>query len=124
MRYRICPNNGLGTSEKPILNNKGQINKDFADDAINQYFENWGGFDFEINDESIAIGIEPTYYNDPLKIITIANKKENSNIRTGISFGHYGSNVVSKSKSYKDYKNKSKFVKFIDKWHPILFGEK
>lgn len=123
MKRRLCKITGFGSNEKDILDNKGKVNKDFADDAIEQYFKHWEGFDFNVNKNRVTIGIEPTYQSDPLKIVTISKNKEESYIETGRAFGFYGTGVRSKTKVYKDYKKKSKFIKFVDKWHPILFKE-
>lgn len=122
MKHRIA-NNGFGCNAKVELNNTGEVNKEFADAAIEQYFQKWEGCDFQIEKEFVALGIEPTYQSDPLKIITIAKNKEESFIKTGRAFGYYGSGVRSKTKTYKDYKKKGKFVKFVDKWHSVLFPE-
>lgn len=114
---------GLGNPEKAVLDNVGMVNSDFADAAIETYFQRWEGFDFSVNKNYIAVGIEPSYQYDKLKILYIHKNKEKSYIKTGIAFGGYGSQVVASQKFYKDYKNSCKFVKFVDKWHNVLFGE-
>lgn len=43
---------------------------------------------------------------------------------SGKAWGPYGSGLVIKEKYYSEYKRKSKFVKFVDKWHNVLFGVK
>lgn len=121
MRHRIFSGNGLGNPDKVLLNNKGNLNNEFADAALVEYFSE--GFDFQISGDSIAIGIEPAYQYDRLKIISIHKNKENSYIRTGKAWGPYGSQIVSSVKIYKDYKNNSKFIRFVDKWHAVLFGK-
>lgn len=122
MRHRIVSVTGLGNPNPVILNNKGLIHKEFANDAIVNYFKEYNGFDFQTNEKYITIGIEPAYQYEKLKLISINKNKEESFIKTGKSWGPYGSDIVSNVKIYKNYKNKSKFVRFVDKWHPILFG--
>jgi len=126
MRHRIASGFGLGNPDPELLDNNGPKlpTKKFADEAIELYFKHWDGFDFHIDDDSIRIGIEPSYQDDPLKIISIQKDKQQSYIQTGKAWGGYGSQITSKTKHYNEYKYKSKFVKFVDKWHPILFGEK
>lgn len=123
MKHRLISGTGFGSNVKVELNNKGKVNKKFADAAIEAYFQKWDGFDFQIENNFVAVGIEPSYQYDPLKIVTITKNKEDSFIRTGHAFGAYGSGLVSKTKTYKDYKINGKFKKFVDTWHPILFKE-
>lgn len=74
--------------------------------------------DFIIRDNILKFGIEPAYMYDPLYTITFdLENKDNCALEKGISFGDYGSNVLSTEKLYKDYKKKSKFIKLIDKWY-------
>lgn len=122
MRHRIVSGTGLGNPDPVLLNNKGVINKEFADDAIANYFQDEEGFDFKANGYSVTIGIEPTYQYDDLKIIHIHEDKSHSYIQRGKAWGPYGSQIAKNTKVYKDYKRKSKFVKFVDKWHKVLFG--
>lgn len=122
MRHRLINSIGFGNPSPVLLDNKGKINNDFAMDALRTYFSKEFGFDFNITKNEIAIGIEPAYQYERLKIISINKDKSKSYIQTGKAWGPYGSQIAKNTKTYKEYKNKSKFVKFIDKWHPILFG--
>lgn len=124
MKHRISNVTGFGANAEVLLDNKGEINKDFADDAINKFFAEWEGFDFTAQNNIVSVGIEPTYQYDKLRIVTINKDKNHSTYTTGKSFGPYGSQVVSRTKIYSEYKRKSKFIKFVDKWHSILFQEK
>lgn len=122
MRHRMVSGTGLGNPDPVLLDNKGTINSEFAEDAIVAYFSDEEGFDFQIHPNQISIGIEPTYQGDNLKIITIHRDKLLSSIETGRAWGPYGSGIAKTKRSYDEYKTKSKFIKFVDKWHPILFG--
>lgn len=121
MRHRIGGVNGFGNPDRPLLDNKGILNAAFADDVLNGYFKKWEGFDYEITEDRISVGLEPAYAGEPLKIICICKRKEASYIRTGHAFGMYGSGIRSKYRFYEDYKYNSKFKKFVDKWHGRLF---
>lgn len=126
MRHRIIGNihTGLGNPAPEILPNTGDISrirKDFCDEAIELYFKEWGGFDYNIEPGRIVIGIEPAYMYQRQKIILIDKRKELSYIQTGYAFGAYGSGVRATKRYYEDFKYKCKFTKFIDKWHGILF---
>lgn len=69
----------------------------------------------------IRIGIEPGYMYWPLKIVEISREKKWSQLMTGYSWGAYGSGLRKKHRRYGEYKKCSKFIRFIDKWHPVLF---
>jgi hypothetical protein len=113
---------GLGNPEPAKLMNQGNLNMQFADDALATYFKN-SGADYQVESDKVAIGIEPSYQGDPLLIIEINRDKSKSYIQRGKSFGPYGSQVVQKTSVYGEYKRKSKFVKFVDKWHEVLFSK-
>ena len=119
MKHRLV-NNGLGANAPTLLNNQGKLNNEFADDALKEYFSETGA-DFQVTEESVSIGIEPTYEGDPLKIISVNKDKAKSSITTGQAFGPYGSGIRSTTKTYAEYTNECKFVKFVDKWHGVLF---
>jgi hypothetical protein len=121
MQRRLV-NNGLGANTKVLLDNKGEINKEFADAALAEYFAKEKGYDFQITEDSITIGIEPTYMFDKLKLISINKDKSKSYIKKGIAFGAYGSQILGKPKAYSQYKRKCKFTLFVDKWHKVLYG--
>ena len=124
MRHRICKDNGLGTSEKVKLDNKGKKPPlELAVNIIDLYFQKELGCDFSWTKDSLSLGVEPAYQGQDLKILTIHRNKDESSITTGHAFGYYGTGIRSKTNFYKDYKNKSKFVKLVNKWHPILFPE-
>jgi hypothetical protein len=75
------------------------------------------------NDSEITFGLEPSYFGDPLKVIRICGEKKWCNFETGLAKGYWGSGIRSTKKHYFEYKYSSKFTRFIDKWHPILFKE-
>ena len=136
MRHRIGALNsvGLGNPNPQLIDNrltknkiKNSIIKECEKDAYKIFFRGTE-LDFEYcdaqansNGSEVRVGIEPTYMYEPLKIMIIHKKKENSEFMTGFSWGIYGSEIVSKTKYYSEYKTKSKFVKFVDKWHDKLF---
>jgi len=120
MRRRIAGSFGLGNPDKELLSNRGRLPKAFVNAVKRTFFKE--GFDFEIQEDAVAVGVEPTYQDDPLKIIVINKDKSKSYVRRGKAFGLYGSQVVATIKYYDDYKYKSKFIKFVDTWHQKLFG--
>ena len=124
MRHRLGHITGLGNPNPALLNNKGTPTKavsDMFDEALVLYFEKWGGADFRIEKDFVRVGIEPAYQGEHMQIIQIHKDKDESFIVTGIARGAYGSEICSTTKMYADYKNKCKFTKFIDKWHPLIF---
>jgi hypothetical protein len=124
VRHRIVSGTfGIGNAEPELLNNKGEINKEFADEAIAIYFHEEEGFDFQIGEDYVMIGIEPSYQYDELKIIKIHKDKSKSFLQRGKAWGPYGTQIAKNTNIYGEYKNKGKFVKFVDKWHATLFGD-
>lgn len=117
---------GLGNPNKPILDNNIKFNKKlkkFADDFIDNFklIKKYNGFNYSLYNNQFRLGIEPMYMYDELEIICFdLENKGNCWWRKGIAFGAYGSRVVSTYRFYGDYKRKSKFVKFIDKWYDII----
>jgi hypothetical protein len=122
-RHRLVTGTGLGNPEPAKLDNKGYIYKPFADAAMKEYFSREEGFDFHRDRNTVAVGIEPTYQGDPLRIITIRRNKAESTIEQGRAFGYYGSGVRKSVRRYADYKYNSKFKRFVDAWHRVLFEE-
>lgn len=136
MRHRIGALNltGLGNPNTQLMDCKATRDKiknrvinRCAKEAYKIFFKGTK-LDFEYCDaqanfdmSEIKIGIEPAYMYEDLKIIIIRKKKEHSEFITGRAWGVYGSDIASKNKYYSEYKNKSKFVNFIDEWHKKLF---
>ena len=136
MRHRmgIASMTGLGNPNSQIIDGRlskskklNKIIKKCSKDAYNIFFVNtkidFGHCDAQINFDmsEIRIGVEPAYMYEGLKIITICKKKEVSNFMTGYAWGVYGSDISSTTMYYSEYKNKSKFVKFVDNWHDKIF---
>jgi hypothetical protein len=119
MKHRIVHEHGFGANAKVWLNNQGPLNPQFGDAALD-YLE-LTRCDFQIDDNQISVGIEPTYQFDRLHVLTIHRQKDKSGWVRGKAFGAYGSQVVTERRILGDYKYQSKFVRFVDKWHPILF---
>jgi len=118
MRHRIINfRTGLGNPSKELMDNNGKVNKKMLFEAIDLFFSKWGGCDFSIKEDGILIGIEPAYQYEYLKVIFINTNKDYSYFEQGRAWGGYGSGIASTRKYYKDYKNKSKFIKFVDKWY-------
>lgn len=122
MRHRIVSGTGLGNPEAAQLNNEGILDKKFAKEAMKTYFRKFEGFDFQVTEDAVVIGIEPSYQYDRMLIISINKDKSKSYLQRGKAWGPYGSQVAKNTTVYGDHKNKGKFVKFVDKWHQILFG--
>lgn len=132
MKRRIIGNviTGLGRSSEHILNNQW-TNDDKFNEILKQCFEeaietfkplnDYGGLDFNIDNNVIKFGYEPTYMHEHLYVISINLKdKDKCYFENGISWGAYGTDIAYNTKFYLEYKRKCKFVKFIDKWQPIL----
>jgi hypothetical protein len=115
---------GIVNASPELLSNKGTLPKEFAAAALTAYFSDEEGFDFEIRDDSVTVGIEPTYQYDKVKLISICRDKSWSHIKIGKAWGSYGTQIGATTKYYGDYKYKSKFIKFVDAWHHRLFGSK
>lgn len=131
MRHNIVNAMCLGNPEKCELDNNIKLDKNefwdgFLIEIKKSYpiFASFDGFDFHLAKNGFAFGIEPSYQFDALLIIYIDfYDKNNSYIKTGFSKGLYGLNCVSKTKFYKDYKRKSKFIRFVEEWQKPLFEE-
>ena len=55
--------------------------------------------------------------------LTVAlNSNSSTGTITGYSWDAWGSGIRSTAKLYSNYKNKSKFIKFVDKWHPKIYA--
>ena len=80
-----------------------------------------GYVDAGLRHGEVRIGIEPSYMYERLKMFVISERKELSRIETGYSWGGWGTDIRSSTQYYKDKKTNCKFVRFIDKWHPVLF---
>lgn len=132
MRHRIGAgaNIGLGNPNKCELDNKGisRIPFEMFNDFLKRYgggqFSDYDGCDFTANKNMVALGWEPGYYYEPLFIICICRDIDESYITRGKAWGPYGSGIARNTKRYSDYKNKSKFVKFVDHWHSVIFAQK
>ena len=122
MRHRIVQGTGLGNPDPALLNNYGEINLEFGEAAIKEYFDDIGGIDYHVTEDFVNVGIEPAYQYQKLKIISISKNKDESYIQTGKAWGPYGSGIARNTKYYKEYKRNCKFTRFVDKWYPILFG--
>ncbi len=118
MKRRITSIVGLGSGAKDLLTNNGGLNEKFAIDVTNEYFEE---FDYQVDRDQIMVGIEPTYQDDLLKIVAINRNIGLSSITRGKAWGPYGTQIGKTSRFYKNYKKKSKFINFVDRWHPVLF---
>lgn len=128
MRHRIGGITGFGNPEPCGLDNniileKSEFWDKFLDDCQENFktIDNYKGFDFHLSKYGFAFGIEPSYKYDDKQVIYIdLNNKANCYIEQGRAFGYYGSNCLTKIKFYRDYKLKSKFIRFIDKWYENL----
>lgn len=126
MRHRITGNlhTGLGNPTPVLLDNTGELSKGvkkFMHAAFKLYKPLKYGCDYKIIEGQVIIGREPAYQFQRLFIIALNRDKGLSYLQTGYAFGGYGSGIKSRYKFYKDYKNDSKFIKFIDTWHDQIF---
>lgn len=135
MRQRIITETCLGRSIGTDFNLNTDLNKipqnqkdilvKVGQDFINQFDCNLGGYehcDFGwLNDEVFVLGLEPSYQWEDLLVFQFDFKnKELSRVLTGTAFGPYGTNIAMKIKVLKDYKKKSKFSNFLNKWYDLL----
>lgn len=84
-------------------------------------FEKFGYCEAGIDGGEIRFGVEPAYMYEDLKLITINKEKNESRYITGVAWGPWGSNIASNSREYGQYRRRSKFTRFVDKWHARLF---
>lgn len=125
MRRRMCPENGLGNNSPHLFTNNGlKPPQKVASLVIGLYFKETLGCDFKRTENFVNFGIEPAYQGDDLIMVTVHRNKKKSSLTTGRAFGYYGRGIRKKTRVYKEYKYKSKFVKFVDEAHEILFGSK
>lgn len=130
MRHRIGgAHTGLGNSAPAQLQNNWSGDKSFDKHLKNLFSEaiktfplmkQSQGCDFQLEKDRISFGIEPAYQHDELEIVIININKTLSYHQRGHAWGAYGSQIVTTTKSYNDYIYKSKFIRFIDKWHELL----
>ena len=94
-----------------------------CEDAYNTFktFEKYDGLDVGFTGHHALLGVEPTYQYQSLFVIEFNFvAKDACVIKTGHAFGPWGTGIRSKTKCYGEYKNSSKFVRFIDKWYDTL----
>ena len=105
--------------QKELLNS---ITKDFIEqfDSEEKGYK-LGGYDrcdFGWNDKVFEVGLEPSYIWDKLLIFRFdLENKDNSIVLYGTAFGYYGTKIAVKTRYLKNYKRKSKFANFINKWY-------
>lgn len=124
MRRRMCPNIGLGVSRPDILTNTGKpraVHRRMAKAMEKHFMKGDYVMDYDIDYDSVKIGSEPSYQYQNLTVITIHRNKSLSTITTGRAFSHYGTGIRSRTRIYRDFKYRSKFVRFVDRWHSELF---
>jgi len=127
MRHRMGVGGitGFGNPRQARLRNNKQFLtkeiKQFCKDSLKEYFSKDGWLDFDIEENRITVGQEPAYMYEHLNILCLQKEKGNSFFQTGIAWGGYGSSIAITTKFYKNYKYKSKFIRFIDKWHKIIY---
>ena len=130
MKHRIGgQNTGLGGNSVTQISGKNSSNLpdslfvEIADDCYDVFsFEQFGRCEAGFDGNEARFGVEATYQFDPIKIILIHKNKQESKYITGRAVEAWASRCIYKIKEYADYKNKSKFVKFVDKWHSRIFN--
>lgn len=110
----------LNESQKELLN---EITCDFISqfDSEEKCYK-LGGYDRcdfgWLTSKVFVVGLEPSYQWDRLLVFQFNfERKEMSAVLTGTAFGPYGTNIAMKIKCLKDYKRKTKFFNFINKWY-------
>ncbi|MGB7594488.1 MAG: hypothetical protein WBL80_02875 [Erysipelotrichaceae bacterium] len=68
----------------------------------------------------MSFGVQARYQYDPQYLIVVCHDKDACFKSVGISFGDYGSQVVSRESFYRDIKRDCKLKRFMDKWHAEL----
>lgn len=130
MKRRMVTGTGLGVSSPDLISGQSTGNEkldallnEIAKDCYDTFgLEKYGYCDAGFEGDEARFGVEPSYKFDPLKLVIIAKEKDDSKYITGRAIGYYGSEVQSTVKEYGDYKKKSKFTRFVDKWHDKLFA--
>ena len=128
MRQRLSICTGLGNPNRCELENNFDFKSlPFCDELAKDLIDNFSlikkykGFDFNIENDIVTFGIEPTYQGDRLEIIGVnLRNKQLSYWKKGIARGAYGTQICSTTRGYDMYKYKAKFTKFIDKWFDKL----
>ena len=141
MRYRIGGiNTGLGRNigtDFNLDNKEEGLTKeqlDLADEIAKQYLKEFAywyedgmieegysadfGFDTQ---NRFFVGWEPSYMYDPLNVVCFDLENKNESFRMwGTAKGAYGTDIDYSLKHYKDYKKKTNYIKFIDKYYDKL----
>lgn len=117
---------GLGNPSPVALRNSGTPTDAILSamkDAVEVFpvMRKSGGCDYDVYDNCVCFGIEPAYQYEDMEIVTIHRDKEQSSYERGVAWGAWGSNIARTKKIYANHKRRGKFVRFVDKWHPILF---
>src|SRR5262249_23636472 len=133
MRHRIgdAVSTGLGNPTAELISGRstGDEKRDAlirlaAQDCFETFgFERYGYIDAGEDGHEVCFGIEPAYQYEDLKLIVIAKERDYSRFITGRAWGPWGSEIATTIREYGDYRLRSKFVRFIDKWHPRLYGD-
>ena len=121
---------GLGGNAEALISGKNtsgvpdELLNEIAKDCYETFsFEKLGRCEAGFDGDEARFGFEPTYQFDPLKLIIIAKDKDESRMVTGRAIEPWAARCLQTIKEYRDYQRKSKFVRFVDKWHPKLFPE-
>lgn len=102
---------------------RNKLVKRMLQDATEEFFIGLGHCDVSIKDDEISLGIEPHHQGDNLFILTLSRDKAKSRLERGHAFNDTDSSVRVRTWPYSDYKYRSKFVRFVDHWHAVLFPE-
>lgn len=128
MRHRLVSlrSTGLGNPDPCLLDNQWTAYEDLNDllkvmfiDANHCFFHQCVDFKIELKEDgwTVAMGYEPAYMYEKLRIVKINSNKGDSFNRSGFAWEGYGTGIASTTKYYSQYQKKSKFAKFVDKWH-------
>lgn len=135
MKRRIAgaSHTGLGGGGKSLIDveikvtkKRGELIKECSKEAYELFFKgtkmDYDYVDGGVKHDEVRIGVEPNYMYERLKMLIISEDKARSRMVTGYSWGGWGTDIRQTERFYRDRKTKSKFVRFVDKWHPKLFN--
>lgn len=112
---------GIPASDKARNEVINACAKDFYETFIKDTELDQGYCDAQDRTGELRVGVEPSYMYERMKFASLRWDKTHSAQHTGFAFGPWGSDVRSSRRLYKDYQLRSKFVRFIDRWHRRLF---
>ena len=119
---------GLGGNAETLISGKNtskipdKLLNDIAKECYDTFsFKTYGYCEAGFDGDEARFGVEPSYKFEDLKLIIICKDKKESKYITGRAVGPWASALQQKTKEYGNYRKSSKFIRFVDKWHPKLY---